>query len=368
MKKIICNVTKYATRISCVILVIVIVLLLVRLIIRERIRETTKITNKDGIDELISLELAGVKQWLYIRGNDTSNPVLLWLDGGPGEPLTTYCRDIGKKTNIEDEFTVIYWDQPGSGKSCGSYLEKGDFTYDKFISYIHEITQYSKKRFHTDKIYLLGRSWGSRIGLSTINKYPEDYWAYIGVGQVVNSRQSTIERAEFVISHLEEDNKLEEANQIKEYLEQYRKDNKSSFANIQKYVEKYEGFSKSGRAGIVSYSITSALVSPDYSLKDLMNLVRWYGYSQKALRENGLPNTPIESTDILKIPCYFFEGRYDKQVSSKLAQQYIETYQTTSTKKIIWFENSAHVVNDDEPKKFFEELVKVKKETLQVHR
>ena len=76
--------------------------------------------------------------------------------------------------------------QRGSGKSNTPAFDENTITYDQFIADGHQLTEYLKERFDTDKIYLLGHSWGTQIGIELVVRYPEDYYGYIGVSQVVN--------------------------------------------------------------------------------------------------------------------------------------------------------------------------------------
>lgn len=342
------------------------ILFITRLVVRAINKDTTKISTENGIDGMFSMSVGGVEQWLYIRGENKENPVLLWLEGGPGEPLSAYCRDIGQSTGIEKDFTVIYWDQRGSGKSCGSKFKEKDFTFDRYVLDIHEITKYAKKRFNCEKIYLLGRSWGSEIGIKAANDYPDDYFAYIGVGQVTDNYKISKARLDFVYKHLMEDKQSDKAKGVKEMMEAYDKGEPVDWLVIQPYVEKYKGFSYSGRDGIVSYSIKSLLSSPEYTVQDIINTAKYMGYSIECLEKTKLPNGMLDIVETMQTPCYFFLGRHDRQVSSKVAEMDIALLQSTSIKEIIWFENSAHVVNDDEPKAFYEKLLYVKEATYQI--
>ncbi|MCC5993509.1 MAG: hypothetical protein JJT99_13425, partial [Rhodobacteraceae bacterium] len=45
---------------------------------------TPAISGPDPIAVLAPVQIGGMRQWLLIRGQDRSAPVLLWLHGGPG--------------------------------------------------------------------------------------------------------------------------------------------------------------------------------------------------------------------------------------------------------------------------------------------
>jgi len=81
---------------------------------------------------------------------------------------------------LENYFTVVYWDQRGTGKSTNKNMPGNSFTIDRFIADTHELTTYLKGKFKKNKIFLLGHSWGSLLGIRTIAKYPNDYYAFVG--------------------------------------------------------------------------------------------------------------------------------------------------------------------------------------------
>ena len=86
---------------------------------------------------------------------------------------------------LEKHFVVVNWDQPGSGKSY--YAEKTkDITAQTYIQDGYALTEYLKERFSKEKIYLMGESWGSALGIFLIAQYPESYHAFIGTGQMVD--------------------------------------------------------------------------------------------------------------------------------------------------------------------------------------
>jgi hypothetical protein len=52
--------------------------------LRERNARQYAIDPAKGVDEASYVSIGGIKQWVTIRGEDRSNPVLLFLHGGPG--------------------------------------------------------------------------------------------------------------------------------------------------------------------------------------------------------------------------------------------------------------------------------------------
>lgn len=65
----------------------------------------------------------GVPQRLTIRGNDIRNPVLLVVHGGPGQPWPPVLYHL-THIDLEDLFTVCYWEQRGSGSAYFAHPEE----------------------------------------------------------------------------------------------------------------------------------------------------------------------------------------------------------------------------------------------------
>src|SRR5215469_3240820 len=75
------------------------------------------------IDTLEAVQLGGITQWIRVRGADASNPVLLLMQQGPGLPIINDARRLEHLLGLEDSFTVVYWDQRGTGLSSPAPLK-----------------------------------------------------------------------------------------------------------------------------------------------------------------------------------------------------------------------------------------------------
>lgn len=141
-----------------------------------------------SITELAKVRLGGVEQAVLIRGQSTDNPVLLYLSGGPGQSDLPYSRVLFE--DLTEHFVVVGWDQRGTGKSYPAIEPTGALTLDQAIADTIELTEYLLARFGEEKVYLLGESWGSTLGVLTAQRRPDLYYAFIGSGQMVSQSLS----------------------------------------------------------------------------------------------------------------------------------------------------------------------------------
>ena len=65
-----------------------------------------------------AVRLGGITQWVRMRGANPSNPVLLLMQQGPGLPIINDARVLARLLGLEEAFTVVYWDQRGTGLSA----------------------------------------------------------------------------------------------------------------------------------------------------------------------------------------------------------------------------------------------------------
>lgn len=108
---------------------------------------------------------------MIIKGNDMEKPVLLFVSGGPG--IHEYFLEYQYPTFLENEFIVCFWDWRGTGLSYGEFVTPESMTRQQFIADTVEVTEYLRKRFETNKIYLTAHSFGTSIGIQAIAERPE---------------------------------------------------------------------------------------------------------------------------------------------------------------------------------------------------
>lgn len=138
-----------------------------------------------GIHEERYIPVGGIEQWIEIHGQNESNPILLWLNGGPGGSMVpnAYAYEPWEK-----HFTVVMWDQRGEGKTFEKYGASLADTMS--ISRMSldgiEVAEYLHKRLPKAKLIVLGHSWGTVLGIHMVRSRPDLFAAYVGTGQVTS--------------------------------------------------------------------------------------------------------------------------------------------------------------------------------------
>ncbi|MEN2777400.1 alpha/beta fold hydrolase [Acetivibrio clariflavus] len=318
-----------------------------------RIVDENENTPKNSIAELRELELNGRKQWISLRGWDKNAPILLFLAGGPGGTQMAAVRH--ELAELEKHFVVVNWDQPGSGKSY--YAEKTkNITAQTYIQDGHALTEYLKERFSQEKIYLVGESWGSALGIFLISTYPESYHALIGTGQMIDFAET--ERMDYAkameIAKSKGDTALVErliANGEPPY---YGDDVTWKSAVYLNYLSAY--MANNPKIHNPGYNTFRDLGSSEYGLLDKINFFR--GIINTFNHVYQQLYTIDMSTDYTKldVPVYFFLGRYDVNAPTVLVEEYMKVLDAPD-KKIVWFEHSGHSPWINEPEKFVMEVL-----------
>jgi len=130
------------------------------------------------------VEIGGIQQYIRIRGQDRSNPVLLDLHGGPGGAQSGFTYRILRPWT--EYFTVVEWDQRGAGRSSSddeSSIEA--MSFERMVAHAIELIEHLQTRLGVDRVILVGHSWRSILGLTVADRRPDLLYAYVGMGEAV---------------------------------------------------------------------------------------------------------------------------------------------------------------------------------------
>lgn len=311
-----------------------------------------RIDAPEGVDTLETLNIGGIPQVVRIRGEDRRNPVLLYLHGGPGTPMMPFLHAFQRP--LEKHFTVVQWDQRGSGKTAAlsdQAVIKRSMTFARMEADALELTQLLRKRFNQQKIFVLGHSWGSMIGVPLVVHNPDLFHAYVGVGQVADVRES--ERRGYARDLLlAEKMGLQEAVDDLKAIAPYPRPAPWRGEGLETRHEwnAYFGESVFGYQDLTKAMAKIAWASPDYSLGDFWRLINGSDvYDPMDLVIHEYKAAAFGRR--FGAPVVLIEGRYDYQVNVEVARTWFDTVEAPY-KRFFYLEKAAHAPMVEDPRGF----------------
>lgn len=309
---------------------------------------------KNSISEKVFLEINGTRQGMFIKGENLDNPILLYLHGG----MPDYFLTEKFPTHLEKNFTVVWWEQRGCGISHNSNLTNNYTTLDQLVDDSITLTEYLLKRFNKKKIYLMGHSGGTFIGVYVIDKVPELYYAYIGIAQMSDQRKSEKIAYNYMLSKYQELGNQKMVEVLQRISLGYNGELPDEYIKIRDVAMHELGIGTMRKMkNLITDLILPSLLFSEYTLSEKYNL--WVNKSQSGISQNWkrMINTNLmESKNSFRVPVYFFHGIDDYTCSYELAKEYF-TKIKAPIKGFYTFYQSAHSPIFEEPIKMNKILV-----------
>jgi proline iminopeptidase len=311
------------------------------------LRDARKVPQPQGIEELRTVELGGVKQWISVRGRDRRNPILLFIHGGPGTPEMPVSWSYQRPW--EDYFTVVQWDQRGAGKTAAANDPAAiapSITVERMTQDGEELVAHLRKTYGKRKIFILGHSWGTVIGLKLAERHPDWLHAYIGMGQVIYGVDNERLGYEFALRQARAHGDQDATRELEAIAPYPGLPGSLSIAKIitqRKWVIHFGGLTW-GR-GDFDYEENLRKLSPDYTETDLQ------ADGEGATLMRLLPDLQrLDFREVKRLDCptFLFAGRYDYETPSQVAAAWLENLKAPE-KRIFWFERSAHMMQQEQP-------------------
>lgn len=295
-------------------------------------------------------QIGGIKQGYFIRGENETNPVILFLHGGPGSPELPMIED----TELEQYFTVCYWDQRGAGMTYTPDTDPSTMTTEQFVEDTRQMTDSLRKWYGVEKIYLMGHSWGSYLGVKTVEKHPELYHAYIGVGQVCHQLESERLAYDYIVAEARKAGDTKTIEQFEAY-DKYADDFPSNDYLMKvrtNSMNKYGVGIKHKDCSMFDIAV-GLLYYRGYTFTDKIHYLQGTMFSLNTMFRKVIDDNLFETSTRFEVPVYILQGKYDYQVSYQLAKAYLDSIDAPR-KEFFTFEVSAHSPNLEEPRRFVE--------------
>lgn len=295
--------------------------------------------DSNGIARFVEVDINDSTQYYSIRGTDYSHPIILFLSGGPGGAQMPASRQF--LADLETDYTIINWDQPGTCKSYDAVYRYDIMTPEHYIEDAHALTQHLKQTYHQEKIYLIGESWGSYLAMVLSSRYPEDYYAVIGTGQMVDFIQTEKDCYTYALD-LAHQNQDQNLIQRLETLGEPPYYGQGLSLNMNTYLNPlYLWMANHDDIHHQDWDTFDTLISPEYSIWDSVHFVMGLLNTFETVYPQLYGIDLRETHTTFDIPVYIFQGKYDVNAPTYLAASYYDVIEAPK-KGFVLFEHSGH--------------------------
>lgn len=305
--------------------------------------------NRFSEEKFVSIN--GIEQWVTIKG-DRSKPLILFLHGGPGSPVSPYSDNLYK--DLEKDFIIVQWDQRGTGRTFGQnapeeltpvYLQANPLTVDQMASDGIALSEYLLKHLGKQKIILFGTSWGSVLGVIMASQRPDLYYAYVAHSQItIPDDDASLYNIVYKLA--QQHNDVPSLNML-DSLGKPPYNRARDVGKLYRIVKKYE------RVNSTPAPASWFVEAPEYdNVKDNQNREDGDDYSfvnfvgDKQLGVTSMRSTINFMKDKLefKIPLFFIQGEHDILTPKEKTRLYFNTIQAPQ-KEYFLLPDAAHGFN-----------------------
>jgi pimeloyl-ACP methyl ester carboxylesterase len=317
------------------------------------------------IDTLERVQVGGITQWIRVRGADASNPVLLLMQQGPGLPIINDARRLEHLLGLEKAFTVIYWDQRGTGLSSPSLRRnpnRFEISVTRMVDDTVTLLELLRDRFG-GKTFVAGFSFGATFTAYAAVRRPELVAALVAAGMDIDIPAAENNAYAFAVDAARQRGNRRAIRQL-EAIGPPPHTTVKQFTTRARWVANFGGVAANANfSSLLREFVLSLVRSPDYSATDIIRTLRGVSASQAALLPQLATTDLVRTMPRLDIPLVMAQGRLDQVAPGEAAQRFHDSL-TAPSKQLVWFESSAHAPHLEEPAKFRDLLMNVRASQL----
>lgn len=322
-----------------------------------------------GINKIEKVRIGGIEQYILVQSIREGLPILLMLHGGPGLPLPgVSCRGrdyvIATTTKqLMEQYTLVMWDQRGSGKTYSSDTPQASFHVQQFVDDAKELIHYIRDTYHCDKVTLVGHSWGSIIGLRLASEIPEQLQAYIGISQIINWVENDKLCLEWTLQQADARGNKKARAELLHYGNPPYLESVEQWDVLRKWMGRFNSMiyeDEDTKSPGMKAAISILLRSPDYTLRDVVSTIRGFQATYTQCMVEDFAEVQLERTITkLDIPVIFIHGKHDVHVYGQFVEAYCAKLEAPAGKRLIWMDKSSHMFHLDDARCIEQELIQI---------
>jgi pimeloyl-ACP methyl ester carboxylesterase len=313
------------------------------------------------IDSLEGIQLGGITQRIRVRGADVANPVLLLMQQGPGLPIINDAARLEHLLGLENAFTVIYWDQRGTGLSSRPLSKNSDqfeISVTRMVDDTVTLLEVLHDRFG-GKTVVAGFSFGATFAAYAAMRRPELVAALVATGMDIDLPMAENNAYAFALDAARQRGHRRAFRQL-EAIGPPPHTTMRQFTTRARWVANFGGVAANATfTSLLRALLVSLVRSPDYSAAAVIRTLRGMSASQAALLPQLATTDLVRTVPRLDVPVVMAQGRLDQVAPGAAAQRFHDSL-TAPSKQLVWFESSAHSPHLEEPAKFRDLLMNVR--------
>lgn len=276
---------------------------------------------------------------------DNAKPTIIFLHGGPGMALSSILDDF--LIGIEQFSNLVIFDQRGAGLSFGTNIAVETMTLDQLIDDTKNVSEWIKANFDSNKIILAGHSWGSSLGIYTVNRYPETFEAFISAGQWLIDEKIVIEAKINEVKILSKQNPI-----IAKNLDKIIATINENFYWVEDILIE-NGLKISNSTDTWKYQVNLVNNSKLYSNKEKENYFKGMEFSEHLYNDIVSNYNVNKDINELSIPSLFLMGQNDLITPKQPTIDFLKKADANEIKhQLVIIKNSRHYSFIDQSKIF----------------
>jgi len=319
------------------------------------------------IDALEPVRLGGITQWIRTRGTDRANPVLLLMQQGPGLPIINETRAWHQRLGLENDFTVIYWDQRGTGLSALPLRRSQagfEITPQLMVADTITLLELLRDRYGR-KPFIAGFSFGATYATRAAVLRPDLVGGIVATGMDIDVPFAEQHMYDWALAQARQRGNQRATTQL-EKIGPPPHLNTKQFTTRARWITNFGGVTAGATWNSQARTLAASLLrSPDYSPAAALRTIRGFTSSQAALLPLLASTDLVTTLPRLDVPIVMVQGCLDQVAPGEAAQRFYDTL-TAPVKQLIWFEHSAHTPQYDEPARFRDVLLTLRAGDLAV--
>ena len=157
-----------------------------------------------GIHENVLIESGDTELFVEIDGDRKNAPVVLYLHGGPANPMGILGFKTYVGAELEKDLVLVYLHQRGVLQSPD--VPDSTQTIANYIQDVDNVVEYLRKTFKRERVILLGHSWGGTLSYLYLLEHEDKVEKLVSVAAPFNAAANALNSYEMTLQWAQETN------------------------------------------------------------------------------------------------------------------------------------------------------------------